>query len=86
MVRASPTAALALADGGVEPWRVYWAHPPGYWDGVQFRDCQNATTNAHTVHLQVLKGWYEKQFKPEDGFTIKVRTTAAARRPTSVFT
>ena len=61
------------SSGGVEPWRVcYWGHPPGYWDGVQFRDCQNATTNAHTVHLQVLKGWYEKQFKPEDGFTIKV--------------
>lgn len=61
------------SDGGVEPWRVcYWGHGPGYWDGVQFRDCQNPSTNAHTVHLAVIKRHYEKQFDPKEGFTIKV--------------
>ena len=68
------------SDGGVEPWRVcYWGHPPGYWDGVQFRDCQSASTSAHTVHLAVIQQHYEKQFKPEDGFTIK--TEQRLRKP-----
>lgn len=61
------------SDGGVEPWRVcYWGHGPGYWDGVQFRDCQNPSTNAHAVHLAVIKRYYEKTFNPKEGFTIKV--------------
>lgn len=67
-------------DGSVEPWRVcYWGHPPGYWDGVEFRDCQKASTNTHNVHLEVIKRYYEKQFKVEDGFTIK--TEPRLRKP-----
>lgn len=61
------------SDGGVEPWRVcYWGHPPGYWAGVQFRDCQNANTSVHAVHLDVIRKYYQKSFRPEDGFVIKV--------------
>lgn len=68
------------SDGAVEPWRVcFWAHPPGYWDGVEFRDCQKASTNAHQIHLEVIRRWYEKQFSPEKGFTIKVEQRL--RRP-----
>jgi len=68
------------SDGGVEPWRVcYWGHPPHYWDGVELRDCQNPLTNAHTVNLAVIRRFYEKKFKPKDGFTIK--TEQRLRRP-----
>ena len=68
------------SDGAVEPWRVcFWAHPPGYWDGVEFKDCQKASTNAHQIHLEVIRRWYEKQFSPEKGFTIKVEQRL--RRP-----
>ena len=68
------------SDGGVEPWRVcYWGHPPGYWEGVDFRDCQNPSTNAHAVHLEVIKHHYEKQFKSDEGFVIK--TEPKLRRP-----
>ena len=60
-------------DGTVEPWRVcHWGHPPGYWDGVQFRDCQNPATNAHSVHLAVIKKHYEKDFRIEEGYKITV--------------
>lgn len=68
------------ANGSVEPWRVcYWAHPPGYWDGVEFKDCQNPSSNAHSVHLNVIKRWYEESFKPEQGF--KVTVEPRLRRP-----
>jgi hypothetical protein len=62
------------SDGGVEPWRVcYWGHPPGYWEDFPDRECQSASANAHRVNLSVIKtSYYEKQFKPEDGFVIKV--------------
>jgi len=67
-------------DGGVEPWRVcYWGHPPRYWEGVEFRDCQNPVTNAHAVHLEVIRRHYEKQFKPSEGFVVKVEPKL--RRP-----
>jgi len=67
-------------DGAVEPWRVcYWGHPPGYWDGIQFRDCQNAATNAHSVHLAVIKKHYEKNFCPSKGYKVKVEERL--RRP-----
>ena len=61
------------ANGDVEPWRVcYWGHPPGYWNGVEFRDCQNPSSNAHSVHLKVIKQWYEKSFNAKEGFKVAV--------------
>lgn len=60
-------------DGSVEPWRVcYWGHPPGYWNDVPFRDCQNADTDSHRVNLEVIRQRYLEQFRPEDGYEIKV--------------
>lgn len=68
------------SDGGVEPWRVcHWGHPPGYWQDVPFRNCQNPDTDTHTVNLAVIREYYEKQFKPELGFSIK--TEPRLRRP-----
>ena len=60
-------------SGSVEPWRVCsWAHPPGYWQGVPFRDCANPDTDTHKVHLEVIRRFYEKDFPTSEGFSIKV--------------
>jgi hypothetical protein len=68
------------SNGGVEPWRVCtWAHPPGYWANIPFRDCSNVDTDTHRVHLEVIKRYYEKEYRAECGFTIKVEQRL--RRP-----
>lgn len=68
------------SDGGVEPWRVCgWAHPPGYWDGVPYRDCQNHDTDSHRINLEVIKRYYERDFRSDQGFTVKVEPRL--RRP-----
>jgi len=68
------------SGGGVEPWRVcYFGHPPGYWEGVPFRDCQNQDTDSHRINLEVIRRYYERDFKPDDGYVIKVEPRL--RRP-----
>ena len=61
------------STGSVEPWRVCsWAHPPGYWQDVPFKDCANPDTDTHRVHLEVIRRFYEKEFPPSQSFSIKV--------------
>lgn len=68
------------SDGGVEPWRIcHWGHPPGYWNSVPFRDCQNADKDTHRINLQVIKKYYEKKFPKNEGFSIKIEQRL--RRP-----
>lgn len=68
------------SSGSVEPWRVcHWGHPPGYWNNIPFRDCQNPDRDTHKVNLQVIKRYYEKKFPRNEGFSIKIEQRL--RRP-----
>lgn len=68
------------SDGGVEPWRIcHWGHPPGYWNSVPYRDCQNADRDTHKINLQVIKRYYEKKFQKKEGYLIRIEQRL--RRP-----